>query len=264
MAKQQSYTIYGLHAVQAVLERAPQRVLSLQLDQSRKDDRLNRIRELAARHGLAVQSMTGKKLDARSGEAVHQGVMAEVRPPEPGNDRDLLAAMEKLVHPPFVLILDGVQDPHNLGACMRTADAAGVDAVVVPKDNACSLNATVSKVASGAAEMVPFFQVTNLARCLRQLQELGIWSVGLAGEAETSLYQTRLDGPLALVMGAEGKGLRRLTRETCDILASLPMHGSVESLNVSVTTGIALYEALRQRSSAPKLSDVGGTPGRDG
>lgn len=247
MARQSSYAIYGLHTVLAVLARTPHRILSLQLDPSRSDDRLNTIRKLATQHGLAIQDMTGKHLDAKSGDATHQGVMAEVRPPEVKGDKDLKAALVKLDHPPLVLVLDGVQDPHNLGACLRTADAVGVDAVVTPKDRACSLNATVSKVASGAADVVPLYQVTNLVRCLRQFQDLGLWCVGLVGEAEHSLYETKLDGPLALVMGAEDKGLRRLTRETCDALASLPMRGTVESLNVSVTAGIALYEVLRQR-----------------
>lgn len=250
MSKQNTYLIYGLHTVQTVLERSPERVLSLQLDRSRKDERLNRIRVLAKQHGLAIEDTDSKQLDHRLGDVAHQGVIANVRPPVIQGDKELLAALDVLERAPFILVLDGVQDPHNLGACLRTADAVGVDAVVVPKDNACSMTATVSKVASGAAEVVPFYQVTNLARTLRQLQERNIWCIGLAGEAETSLYETRLDGSLALVMGAEGKGLRRLTRDTCDGLASLPMLGTVESLNVSVTTGVALYEALRQRSLA--------------
>ena len=248
MARQNSYLIYGLHTVQAVLERTPERVLSLQLDRTRKDERLNRIRELASQHGLAVENLASGQLDSRVEGAAHQGVVASVRPPAAVGEKELLTALDGLNHAPFLLVLDGVQDPHNLGACLRTADATGVDAVIVPKDNACGLTATVSKVASGAAEIVPFYQVTNLARILRELQERNIWCIGLAGEAESSLYETRLDGPLALVMGAEGKGLRRLTRDTCDALASLPMRGTVESLNVSVTTGVALYEALRQRS----------------
>ena len=234
--------------MQTILERSPERVLSLQLDRARKDERLNRIRALAKQHGLAVEDVDNKRLDDRlDGEAAHQGAIANIRPPVTVGDKELLTALDNLDHAPFILVLDGVQDPHNLGACLRTADAVGVDAVIVPRDNACGLTATVSKVASGAAEVMPFYQITNLARILRQLQERNIWCIGLAGEAETSLYKTRLDGPLALVMGAEGKGLRRLTRDTCDALASLPMLGTVESLNVSVATGIALYEALRQR-----------------
>jgi len=247
MAKQNTYLIYGLHTVQTVLERSPERVLSLQVDRSRKDERLNRIRSLAKQHGLTIEDLDSKQLDHRLGDVAHQGVIANVRQPVTQGDKELLAMLDGLERAPFILVLDGVQDPHNLGACLRTADAVGIDAVIVPRDNACSLNATVSKVASGAAEVVPFFQITNLARTLRQLQERNIWCIGLAGEAETSLYETRLDGPLALVMGAEGKGLRRLTRDTCDSLASLPMLGTVESLNVSVTTGVALYEAHRQR-----------------
>ncbi len=247
MARQNNYLIYGLHTVQMVLERSPERVLSLQLDRARHDQRLGQIRELAKQHGLSFEDTDSKTLDRRVDGAAHQGVVASVRAPVTQGDSELFPALERLEHPPFLLVLDGVQDPHNLGACLRTADAAGVDAVIVPRDNACGLTATVSKVASGAAEVMPFYQITNLARTLRELQERNIWCIGLAGEAESSLYDTRLDGPLALVLGAEGKGLRRLTSETCDVLASLPMLGSVESLNVSVTAGVALYEALRQR-----------------
>jgi 23S rRNA (guanosine2251-2'-O)-methyltransferase len=247
MARQNNYLVYGLHTVQTILERSPERVLSLHVDRARKDQRLSQIRALANRHGLSVEDTDSKQLDQRVDGAAHQGVVASVRPPVILGDKELFAALATLEHAPFLLVLDGVQDPHNLGACLRSADAAGVDAVIVPRDNACGLTATVSKVASGAAEVMPLYQITNLARTLRELQERNIWCIGLAGEAESSLYDTRLDGPLALVLGAEGKGLRRLTRETCDVLASLPMMGSVESLNVSVTAGVALYEALRQR-----------------
>jgi 23S rRNA (guanosine2251-2'-O)-methyltransferase len=158
--------------------------------------------------------------------------------------------LDGLDHPPLLLILDGVTDPHNLGACLRTADAAGVDAVIAPKDNSAPLNATVRKVACGAAEVVPYIQVTNLARTMKDIQGRGIWITGTAGEAEQSVYQANLTGPVALVMGAEGKGMRRLTRENCDYLINLPMAGSVSSLNVSVATGVCLFEAVRQRVSA--------------
>jgi 23S rRNA (guanosine2251-2'-O)-methyltransferase len=173
--------------------------------------------------------------------------MAECKPAQALSEKSLFIQLAQLEHPAFLLCLDGVQDPHNLGACLRSADAAGVDAVIVPKDNACGLNATVSKVASGAAESMPFFAVTNLSRCLREIQQAGIWCVGLAAEAVQSLYTSDLSGPVAIVLGAEGKGLRRLTAQTCDSLVSLPMLGQVSSLNVSVTTGIALFEAVRQR-----------------
>lgn len=178
----------------------------------------------------------------------HQGVLARMQAPAPGNESDLLELLTGLETPPLLLVLDGVQDPRNLGACLRSADAAGVHAVVVPRDRAAELTAVARKTAAGAAESVPLFVVTNLARCLRELRSAGVWLVGLAGEAETDLYQARLTGPLAMVLGAEGSGLRRLTREHCDELLRIPMAGSVESLNVSAATAVCLFEALRQRS----------------
>ena len=188
---------------------------------------------------------------ARAADGVnHQGVLAWVRSPKPRLEKDLPDLLQGLDRPPFLLILDGVQDPHNLGACLRTADAAGVHAVIAPKDNAAGLTPTVCKVASGAAETVAYVQVTNLARAMDRLKEQGIWLTGTAGEATTDVYQADLKGPLGLVMGAEGSGLRRLTRERCDHLVRLPMLGRVESLNVSVATGICLYEALRQRGGS--------------
>lgn len=247
MAKTSGYHIYGLNTVLSVLEHAPQRVLTLGVDPSRKDERVQRIRQLARDMGLIFQSMDSPAIEKQLGDVNHQGVMALVKPAMALHEPVLYEQLDSLESAPLLLCLDGVQDPHNLGACLRTADAAGVDAVIVPRDKACGLTATVSKVASGAAEVVPFYAVTNLARCLRELQQRNIWSIGLAGEAEKSLYDIKLSGPLALVMGAEGKGLRRLTRETCDELAHLPMLGSVSSLNVSVSAGIALYEAVRQR-----------------
>jgi len=250
MSKSANYYIYGLHTLQAVLERTPERVLSVSVVQGKHDERVGQLLREIERHGIALQRVTDKQLGKQLGEVNHQGVMAQVRPPHIGNEQDLLQDLAQLSGPSLLLVLDGVQDPHNLGACLRSADAAGAHGVVVPRDRACSLTATVSKVACGAAEVLPFYQVTNLARCLRELQDQQIFCVGLAGEATTSLYECDLHGPLALVMGAEGSGLRRLTRETCDLLASLPMHGSVESLNVSVTAGVALFEAMRQRNSA--------------
>ena len=247
MNKPTNYYIYGLHTLQAVLDRSPERVLSVSVVEGKHDGRVTQLLQEVERHGITLQRVNEKQLSKQLGEVTHQGVMAQVRPQHVGDDQDLLQAIAQ-ASAPMLLILDGVQDPHNLGACLRSADAAGAHGVVVPRDRACGLNATVSKVASGAAEILPFYQVTNLARTLRELQATNMYCIGLAGEATTSLYDCDLRGPLALVMGAEGTGLRRLTRETCDVLAKLPMYGSVESLNVSVTVGVALFVAVRQRS----------------
>jgi len=247
MAKPSGYYIYGLNSVLAVLNHSPERVLALTLDPARKDDRIQNVRHLARELGIAVQSMDSRGFEKQLGDVNHQGVMAQVKQANALNENSLFEQLDALSSTPLLLCLDGVQDPHNLGACLRTADAAGVHAVIAPKDRACSLTATVSKVASGAAEVVPFYAVTNLARCLREIQQQGIWCIGLAGEAESSYYDQKLTGPLAIVIGAEGKGLRRLTRETCDELTRIPMLGSVSSLNVSVTAGVALFEAVRQR-----------------
>jgi 23S rRNA (guanosine2251-2'-O)-methyltransferase len=179
---------------------------------------------------------------------VHQGIVARVKPGRQYQESDLPDLLESL-DSPFLLILDGITDPHNLGACLRSADAAGVHAVIVPRDRSAQLNATAKKVASGAAEHVPLITVTNLARTMRVLQDANVWIVGTAGEADHNLYQSKMTGPMALVMGAEGEGMRRLTREHCDELISIPMSGSVSSLNVSVATGVCLFEAVRQRSS---------------
>lgn len=246
MSKASRHIIYGLHTLHAVLERTPERVLSVYILEGKVDTRVSQLLLEVERHGIALQRVSEKQFVRQVGGVNHQGAMAEVRPPRVGNERDLLQDLTE-VSSPLLLFLDGVQDPHNLGACLRSADAAGAHGVVVPRDRACGLNATVSKVAVGAAEILPFYQVTNLARCLRDMQSIGMFCVGLAGEAEGTLYDCDLRGPLALVLGAEGSGLRRLTRETCDVLAKLPMQGGVESLNVSVTAGIALYEAVRQR-----------------
>ena len=247
MAKSSSYYIYGLNTVQAVFDHSPERVLTLMVDSARKDDRIETIKQLAKDLGLIIQGMDSRSFERQVGDVNHQGVMAQVKSAAPLHEQALYTQLETLTSPALLLCLDGVQDPHNLGACLRTADATGVDAVIAPKDRACSLTATVSKVASGAAEVVPFYAVTNLARCLREIKQQGVWCIGLAGEAQGSYYDQKLTGPLAIVMGAEGKGLRRLTRETCDELAHLPMLGSVSSLNVSVTAGVALFEVVRQR-----------------
>jgi len=240
--------IYGLHAVLAALSQGKGNVAEMWVDGTRRDARLTALLEAAQQAQTKVHTVTRQALDERVPEARHQGVVARCKNTPSYTDADLHDLLQALDTPPFVLVLDGVQDPHNLGACLRSADAAGVHAVIVPRDRAASLTATVRKVASGAAESVPLLQVTNLARTLRELKELGIWIVGAAGDAATSLYDVDLKGPLALVLGGEGKGLRRLTRDLCDAQMHIPMAGSVESLNVSVATGICLFEAVRQRS----------------
>lgn len=241
--------IYGIHAVRAVLEREPGRVRELWIDRGRRDQRLRDVLDLASSHGLSTQPSDGRKLDQLAGDANHQGVVARCVPARVLGEQDLLQRLEASSEPPLLLILDGVTDPHNLGACLRTADAAGVSAVVAPRDRAVGLTPTVRKVASGAVETMPFVQVTNLGRTLSALKERGIWVAGSDDQAEHVLYDSDLRGPLALVIGAEGRGLRRLTRERCDFLLRIPMLGSVESLNVSVATGICLYEAVRQRGA---------------
>lgn len=242
-----SELIYGIHAVDALLEKQPERVIEIYALKGRDDERLSSIIAKAREWGVSVQFMQRKALDDKSAGEQHQGVIARVKAAKILTDHDLDTCLNELNVPPFLLILDGVTDPHNLGACLRSADAAGVHAVIIPKDNSASLTPVVRKVACGAAESVPLIHVTNLARTIRTLQEKGIWIYGAAGEAQQSLYDCKLEGGIALAMGAEGKGLRRLTREHCDQLIKLPMAGSVSSLNVSVATGICLFEAVRQR-----------------
>ncbi|EKY4215383.1 23S rRNA (guanosine(2251)-2'-O)-methyltransferase RlmB [Vibrio alginolyticus] len=241
--------IYGIHAVKAVLEREPERFIEAYVLKGRQDDRLMPILNDLQVCGVSIQQMTRKTLDDKARGANHQGIIARVKPAKQLNENDIddiLAQHES----PLLLVLDGVTDPHNLGACLRNADAAGAAAIIVPKDRSAPMNATVSKVACGAAEVVPLIRVTNLARTMRTLQEKGIWFVGTAGEATHDIYQAKLTGPLAIVMGAEGDGMRRLTRESCDDLIKIPMAGSVSSLNVSVASGICLFEAVRQRIAA--------------
>lgn len=239
--------VYGLHAVLAVLNRRPQDVTRLSIAAGRDDARVRELRELAASRGVKATGATTESLDQETGGAAHQGVVADVRPSVPLDENTLLDLLTATSAPALVLVLDGVSDPHNLGACLRTADAAGVTAVVAPRDRAAGLTPVVRKVAAGAAETVPFAQVTNLARALRDMKEAGLWIAGTAGDGEQELFQADLAGPLAVVMGSEGKGLRRLTREMCDFSLRLPLLGTVSSLNVSVAAGIVLYEALRQR-----------------
>ena len=241
--------VFGLHAVTSLLERNPARASLLQVLESRDDPRIQRVLELAGKANVPVRRVSRRELDELVPGVSHQGVVAETGEANNVSEHELTGFIEQLEHPAFLLILDGIQDPHNLGACIRSADAAGVDAVILPKDRSAPMNATVRKVACGAAEVVPVVRVTNLARVMRQLRDAGIWIYGAAGEAETGLYDTDLSGSLALVLGGEGKGLRRLTREHCDGLAAIPLAGSVSSLNVSVATGICLFEARRQRAA---------------
>ncbi len=238
--------IYGIHTVKALLDSEPQRFLDVYILKGRDDRRLHPlIAELEAA-GFVIQLANRQWLDEKVEGAVHQGIVARVQEGRKLQESDLENLLQQHAVP-FLLVLDGVLDPHNLGACLRSADAAGVHAVIVPKDRSAPLSGIAKKVASGAAETVPLIRVTNLARTLRMLQQHNIWIVGTAGEADHHLYQSKLAGPLALVMGAEGEGMRRLTREHCDELISIPMAGSVSSLNVSVATGICLFEAVRQR-----------------
>lgn len=242
-----SENIYGIHAVKSFLERTPERIIEVFVLKGREDKRLQPLLNELHHLGIAVQFLNRQTLDNKANGEVHQGVIARVQPAKELNENDLDVILANKQNP-FLLVLDGVTDPHNLGACLRTADAAGVDAVIVPKDKSAQLTSIARKVACGAAEVVPLIRVTNLARTLRDIQQNhNIWVVGTAGEASETIYQTKLTGALALVMGAEGDGMRRLTRECCDQLISIPMAGSVSSLNVSVATGVCLFEILRQR-----------------
>ena len=240
--------LYGFHAVTVRLKIAPESVLEIHLDTTRRDARMRHFAERARESGIAVVDSDGPRLDKLAGNSRHQGVVARVKPMKPRHSLDeLLEDVEAAGQPPLVLALDGVTDPHNLGACLRVADGAGAHAVLAPVDHAVGLNATVAKVASGAAESVPYLMVTNLSRSLNEMKERGIRIIGTSDDAERTLYDIDLSGPVALVLGAEGKGMRQLTRSTCDELVSIPMAGAVESLNVSVAAGVCLYEALRQR-----------------
>ncbi|UFH49119.1 23S rRNA (guanosine(2251)-2'-O)-methyltransferase RlmB [Pseudomonas sp. KNUC1026] len=238
--------IYGVHAVEALLRHHPKRVKQIWLSEGRSEPRLQALLELASQYRVTVGAVDRKEMDTWV-EGVHQGVVADVSPSQVWGEAMLEELLERSETPPLLLVLDGVTDPHNLGACLRSADAAGVTAVIVPKDKSATLTAVVRKVACGAAEVVPLVAVTNLARTLEKLQQRGLWVVGTAGEAQTLIYDQDLTGPLVMVMGAEGKGMRRLTREHCDYLVKLPMGGSVSSLNVSVAAGVCLFEAVRQR-----------------
>lgn len=240
--------LYGIHTIAAVLRKHPERVLEIKLQDNRDDKRLGEIARLAQQAGIACQRVGKAQLDQQFAEANHQGVAARCKLAQALDENSLYDMVERKQGPLLLLVLDSVTDPHNLGACLRSADAAGVDAVVTTRDKSAGLSAVVRRVAVGAAEVVPFIQVTNLARTLQHLQEKGVWLIGTELDANArSLYDTDLAGPIAIVMGAEGSGLRRLTRETCDQLAYIPMQGDVQSLNVSVAAGICLFEAVRQR-----------------
>ena len=239
--------LVGFHAVIARIRQAPETLKTVYFDPSRRDRRMKEFIEVTQETiGRKIHQADSERLRQLAGHDRHQGVVAFAEPASLArNVAELLDSLGD--KKPLILILDGVTDPHNLGACLRVADGAGADAIIVPKDRSAQLNTTVSKVASGAAETMPFVAVTNLARSMRELQEAGVWIVGTSDDAPKSIYDIDLTGPVAIVMGAEGEGMRRLTKETCDELVSIPMFGGVESLNVSVASGVCLYEVARQR-----------------
>jgi len=241
-----SETIYGLHAVRVMLERHAGRVLAVRLAERRTDPRVRAIEELARRHQRPLQRVDMHSLKQLLGDVAHQGVAADVVPLPPWTQDELLAALQNAATP-LLLALDGVQDPHNLGACLRTADGCGAVAVIVPRDRAAQLTPAARKVAAGAAETTPVVAVTNLVRTLKLLQDAGLWVVGAAAGADKAAYEVDLKGPVVLVLGAEGTGLRHLTQQNCDFMVRLPQLGALESLNVSVAAGMLLYEAVRQR-----------------
>ena len=239
--------MFGIHAVQSLLKTEPERVISVMLQKGRSDQRISKIMGQLEREGISYEFVNRPQLDKLADGERHQGVIIRCKPGEVRDEKYLDQLLESLEEAPFLLVLDGVTDPHNIGACLRSADAAGVHAVITTRDKSGGLTSTARKIACGAAETTPFVVVTNLARTLESLQQRGIWIVGTAGEADQLAYDQSLTGPLAVVMGAEEKGMRRLTREYCDFLVKLPMSGSVSSLNVSVATGVVLFEAVRQR-----------------
>lgn len=245
----------GLHAVEAVIAGGVARVRRVLADHRRRDDRLERLLDRARRGGITVERTDGATLAAWLGDERHQGVAAEVVGPATLDEAALFDLVDGLDHAPLLLVLDGVQDPHNLGACLRTAEAAGADALVAPRDRAARLTPAVERAAAGAAELLPFAQVTNLARVLERLRERGCWVTGTAGDASASLYAVDLTGPLALVCGGEANGLRRRTRALCDQLVAIPLSGRTASLNVSVAAGVCLFEALRQRAAGRRAGE---------
>jgi 23S rRNA (guanosine2251-2'-O)-methyltransferase len=242
--------VYGVHAVSALLNNPHRITKKLFICQERMEGRLEELIHKATQAHIPIEPLSMQKMNQHFADFTHQGIVAHASPLPQYNESDVLALLESSKKPALILILDGLTDPHNLGACLRTADAVGVDFVVIPKDKNVSITPVVSKVACGAAESMPLVRVTNLVRTMELLKEQGVWIYGAAGEAKRCLYQIDCTGAMAVVMGAEGSGLRRLTREHCDNLFSLPMLGSVESLNVSVATGVSLYEILRQRTGS--------------
>jgi 23S rRNA (guanosine2251-2'-O)-methyltransferase len=245
----QKTIIYGFHAVETALRHDPGNVRQVWIDTHSKNGRLRKLTLLARKEVLPVHASDNDKLDELAKTSKHQGIAAEYYVDSKTQSSDsLFDLLENLREPPLLLILDSVTDPHNLGACLRTAEGAGVHAVIVPKDNAADITPTVRKVACGAAEVMPFIRVTNLVRTMEALKEAGVWITGTSDKAHSDLYTTDLTGAAALAMGAEGKGLRPLVEKTCDTLVSIPMAGKVSSLNVSVATGVCLYEIVRQRN----------------
>ncbi|MDY7578623.1 23S rRNA (guanosine(2251)-2'-O)-methyltransferase RlmB [Herbaspirillum sp. RTI4] len=245
-----SKIVFGFHAVTARLRHEASSVEEIYVDADRTDRRMLELISVAKSFGVRIIMADDQRLSNIVGTRRHQGVVAKAG--ELSLARNLDELLDAIDGPPLLLVLDGITDPHNLGACLRVADGAGAHAVIAPKDRAVGLNATAAKVASGAAETVPYITVTNLARTLRELKERDIWLIGMTDDGEKGLYEAEFSGPAALVMGSEGEGMRRLTRETCDVLVSIPMFGAVESLNVSVASGICLFEARRQRMAAEK------------
>lgn len=249
MNKNQSEYIYGIHAIKALLQINPAKITAIYLARQKSEPNLRTILQIAHEHKISVISSSQRDLDALLSDTNHQGIVAQAKSAACAYDEsELEILLDNLEEPPFLLILDSVQDPHNLGACLRTANAAGVHAVIVPKDKAVGITPAVRKVACGAAETTPFFAVTNLARTLDMLKKRGIWLFGTDADAEKNIYQADLCGSIGIVLGAEGFGLRRLTREKCDFLVSIPLCGTVTSLNVSVAAGICLFEAVRRKS----------------
>ncbi|MDC9726288.1 MAG: 23S rRNA (guanosine(2251)-2'-O)-methyltransferase RlmB [Candidatus Thioglobus sp.] len=240
-------TIFGFHAIQAQLEAAPEGFVKVFTLDNRNDKRIGQINAQLSQLGIRVEKSNKQQLDKLTKNQTHQGVAAEILLPTLPNQDELITYVSKLDHAGLILILDSIQDPRNLGACLRSANAAGVDCVVINKDGSAPINALVHKTSAGALNQLKIFQVTNLARTIKALQQEDIWVVGLDGSTQTSIYQIDLTTPTALIMGTEGKGLRKLTKQSCDQLALIPMQGNVESLNVSVATGISLFEASRQR-----------------
>lgn len=247
MSKTNEY-IYGLHSARAFLDKSAHQAYVLYAQRDIRNEKVKELVKLAQQQGIAVESVEKAQLDKITGEGNHQGVVIRIKSVELPKEAGLFDLLDSLEHPPFLLLLDEIQDPHNFGACLRTAAAAGVDAVIIPKSHSVQITPTVRKVASGAAEMLSIFTVTNLARTMKELQERGIWLTGAAASATKSLYEMDFKGPIGIVMGNEGSGLRRLTSEHCDYLVKIPMTNAVASLNVSVATAVFLFEARRQRT----------------